>query len=56
MMHTVTLCRVIRVSVLLEPERITHALKIIFTASEQEDTTDASCPRCPSVDEPAREE
>ena len=49
-------CHVVRTSVLLGSERVTHALKIILTSSALEETTQASRTLCPGLDESTREE
>ena len=54
-MPALALCHVVRTSVLLGPERVTQALKIILTCLEQEETTHASSPLCPRLgQEPTR--
>ena len=55
-MPTLALCHVVRTSVLLGPERITQALKIILTSSALEETTHASRTLGPCLDEPTRED
>ena len=52
-MPTLTVCRVVRTSVLLGPERIAQALKIILTITAQE-VSPASRAVCPRLDEPTR--
>ena len=54
-MPTLTICRVVRTSVLLGPERMAQALKIILTFSTQKEANHASSAICPRLDEPTRE-
>jgi hypothetical protein len=54
-MPTLTVCRVVRTSVLLGPERMAQALKIILTIAAQEEVSHASRAVCPRLDEPTRE-
>ncbi len=54
-MPTLTVCRVVRTSVRLGPERMAQALKIILTATAHKEANHASCPVCPRLDEPTRE-
>ena len=53
-MPAFALCHVVRTSVLWGPERVPQALKIILTCLEQEETTYASSPLGPRLDEPTR--
>ena len=55
-MPPLALCHVVRTSVLLGPERVTQALKIILTSSALEETTHARSTLCPGLDEPTRED
>ena len=54
-MPTLTVCRVVRTSVLLGPERMAQALKILLTIAAQEEVSHASRTVGPRLDEPIRE-
>jgi hypothetical protein len=53
-MPTLTVCRVVRTSVLLGPERMAPALKIILTVSAQKEASHARRAVGPGLDEPTR--
>jgi hypothetical protein len=54
-MPTLTVCRVVRTAVLLGPERMAQALKIILTLSTQKEASHASRAVCSRLDEPTGE-